>query len=94
VKSSKAERDVAKTLIETMAEDYEPSQYSDSYRGALEELVEAKATGGEVRKAEEPEEKAPVVDLVAALRASVEAAKKSRGSSSKDKDAKKEKTAS
>jgi len=80
VKASKAERDVARTLIDTMAEDYDPSQYHDEYRAAVEEVVQAKATGGEVRKAEEPEEKAPVVDLVAALKASVEAARKSRGS--------------
>jgi DNA end-binding protein Ku len=78
VKSSKAERDVARTLIDTMADDYDPSQYHDEYRAALEEVVQAKATGGEVRKVEEPEEKAPVVDLVAALKASVEAARKSR----------------
>lgn len=79
VKSSKAERDVARTLIETMAEDYDPTQYHDEYRAALEEVVQAKATGGEVRKQPEPEQKAPVVDLVAALKASVEAARKSRG---------------
>jgi DNA end-binding protein Ku len=91
VKSTKAERDVAKTLIETMAEDYDPTQYTDAYREALEEVVEAKATGGEVRKVEEPEEKAPVVDLVAALKASVEAAKKSRsGGADKSKDSAKE----
>jgi DNA end-binding protein Ku len=84
VKSSKAERDVARTLIDTMAEDYDPSQYRDAYRDALEELVQAKATGGEVRKAPEPEEKAPVVDLVAALKASVEAARKSRDSQARD----------
>jgi DNA end-binding protein Ku len=78
VKASKAERDVARTLIDTMAEDYDPSQYHDEYRQALEEVVHAKATGGQVRKPEEPEQQAPVVDLVAALRASVEAARKSR----------------
>ena len=82
VKASKAERDVARTLIDTMAEDFDPGQYHDEYRAALEEVVQAKATGDEVRKAEEPEEKAPVVDLVAALKASVEAARKSRGKAS------------
>jgi DNA end-binding protein Ku len=78
VKVSRAERDVARTLIDTMAEDYDPSQYHDEYRQALEEVVQAKATGGEVRKPEEPEQQAPVVDLVAALKASVEAARRSR----------------
>lgn len=79
VTASKAEREVARTLIDTMAEDYDPTQYTDSYREALEEVVQAKATGGEVRKVEQPTEAAPVVDLVAALKASVEAARKSRG---------------
>lgn len=78
VKASKAERDVARTLIDTMADDFDATQYHDEYRAAVEEVVQAKATGGEVRKPEEPKEKAPVVDLVAALKASVEAAKKSR----------------
>lgn len=90
VKSTKAEREVAKTLIDTMAEDYDPTQYTDAYREALEEVVQAKATGGEVRKVEQPEEAAPVVDLVAALKASVEAAKKSRGGAAKDGKARKE----
>jgi DNA end-binding protein Ku len=75
---------VARTLIDTMADDYDPTQYHDEYREALEEVVQAKATGGEVRRPEEPEQKAPVVDLVAALKASVEAAKKSRGQPAKD----------
>jgi DNA end-binding protein Ku len=83
VKASTAERDVARTLIDTMADDFDPSRYRDAYREALEEVVQAKASGGEVRKVEQPEEKAPVVDLVAALKASVEAAKKSRGQQDK-----------
>ena len=78
VKASTAERDVARTLIDAMADDFDPTRYRDAYRDALEEVVQAKTTGGEVRKIEEPEEKAPVVDLVAALKASVEAARKSR----------------
>jgi DNA end-binding protein Ku len=88
IKASKAERDVARTLIDTMAEDYDPTQYTDAYREAVEEVVQAKATGGEVRKPEEPEEKAPVVDLVAALKASVEAARKSRGQQAEDEKSK------
>lgn len=81
-RSTKAERDVARTLIDAMAEDYDPTQYRDAYRDAVEEVVQAKATGGEVRQPEQPEEAAPVVDLVAALKASVEAAKKARGTTS------------
>ena len=56
-----------------------PTQYTDAYREALESLIEAKVEGQEVV---EPPGEAPtagsVVDLMAALRASVEAAKKDR----------------
>lgn len=76
--ASPAEHEIARTLIETMAGDFDPTEYRDSYRDALTELVEAKASGGEVKPAPPPPEAAPVVDLVAALRASVEAAKKAR----------------
>lgn len=73
-----AEHEIARTLIETMAGDFDPTEYRDAYRDALNELVEAKATGGEVKPAEPAPEATPVVDLVAALKASVEAAKKAR----------------
>ncbi len=57
-----------------------PTQYTDDYREALESLIEAKVEGREV--VEHAGEEAPtagsVVDLMAALRASVEAAKKDR----------------
>ena len=84
--ASPAEHEIARTLIETMAGDFDPTEYRDSYRDALTELVEAKASGGEVKPAPPPPEAAPVVDLVAALKASVEAAKKGR--TGKDSDAK------
>ncbi len=74
------ERQMARSLVESMAGDFEPDQYSDDYREALEAVIEAKAEGREVV---EPEERQPtagnVVDLMSALRASVDAAKKGRG---------------
>jgi DNA end-binding protein Ku len=76
--ASPAEHEIARTLIETMAGDFDPTEYRDAYRDALVELVEAKASGGEVKPAAPAPEEAPVVDLVAALKASVEAAKKAR----------------
>ena len=39
---------MAASLIETLAGSFDPSQYSDSYREALEELIEAKVAGQEV----------------------------------------------
>ncbi|MCU1599419.1 MAG: Ku protein [Frankiales bacterium] len=68
---------MAGSLIETLAGDFDPNQYSDSYREALQQVIDAKVEGREVVQ---PEEAQPstgtVVDLMAALRASVEAAKK------------------
>jgi DNA end-binding protein Ku len=70
---------MAGSLIETLSGDFDPSQYSDSYREALEAVIDAKAQGREVVQPEGAQPTAgTVVDLMAALRASVEAAKKSQ----------------
>lgn len=74
---------MAASLIETMTEDFDPSAYSDAYREALEELVQAKIEGNEVvSPAGGPESDAAKpsgpADLSETLRASVEAAKASR----------------
>jgi DNA end-binding protein Ku len=70
---------MAGSLIDTLSGDFDPSQYKDSYREALQEVIEAKIAGHEVKQ---PEQAQPtsgtVVDLMAALRASVEAAKAGR----------------
>ena len=76
---------MAESLIESMSADFDPDQYHDEYRGALEQVIEAKVEGREV--VEQPvqeEETGSVVDLMAALRASVAAAKKGRGEESDD----------
>ncbi len=70
---------MAQSLIETLAGDFEPEQYSDNYREALQALIDAKVAGREVVQPEAPAaETGTVVDLMAALRASVEAAKSGR----------------
>lgn len=75
-----AEVKMAKMLVETLAGDFEPDEYEDDYRQAVEALVQAKVEGGEVKAA--PQERktgGEVVDLLAALQRSVEAAKGARG---------------
>lgn len=72
------ELEMATSLIEQMTGDFQPEEYSDAYREALQKVIEAKAEGREVVQPEEPEEESTVVDLMSALRASVEAAKKGR----------------
>lgn len=74
---SDSEVAMAQNFIEALAGDFEPDQYADSYRQAVEALVHSKLEGTELPEEEAPQE-AEVVDLVAALRASVEAAKKKR----------------
>jgi len=85
VKVSDAEVTMAQSFIDALAGDFTPEEYTDSYREALETLVQSKAEG--IPLAEQPEapQEAEVVDLVAALRASVEAAKKRRASAQEAK---------
>jgi DNA end-binding protein Ku len=71
---------MAQSLIETLSGDFDPTLYADDYREALEKLIEAKVEGREVvQPSPTAGDDAPVVDLMAALRASVAAAKESRG---------------
>jgi DNA end-binding protein Ku len=80
VEIRKQEKAMAESYIDTLRGEFDPDQYHDEYRHALEQVVEAKAAGVPMpAEAEEEEtEGAEVVDLVAALRASVEAAKARR----------------
>lgn len=72
------EVEMAKQLIASLTEDFDPTQYHDTYRERVLEAVEAKVEGQEVTVTEEAEEEAPVVDLMAALRQSVERAEERR----------------
>ncbi|TMR08355.1 Ku protein [Nonomuraea turkmeniaca] len=72
------ELQMAESLISTMESDFDPSEHHDTYREALQQVIEAKVAGKEVVAAPEEEEAGPAVDLMAALRASVEAAKRER----------------
>jgi len=65
---------MARSLIESLSDDFKPEEFSDAYRAALEDLIAKKIQGEEVTHAPEAEP-AKVVDLMEALRASVEAAK-------------------
>jgi DNA end-binding protein Ku len=78
---------MARLLVDTLAGDYDASDYEDDYRGAVEALVQAKLEGGEIKKAPEAKESTgEVVDLLAALQRSVDAAKTSRGEPSSGAD--------
>jgi DNA end-binding protein Ku len=66
---------VAGTLVDALEEPFEPSKYHDHYREALLELIAGKQEGRQVVTPEAEAEGAPVTDLMAALRASIEAAR-------------------
>ncbi|MGQ0670881.1 MAG: non-homologous end joining protein Ku [Actinomycetota bacterium] len=68
------EVEMARTLIENLTDPWDPGQYTDAYREALLQLVEKKIAGEEIEVIEEAPT-AKVVDLMEALKASVEAAK-------------------
>ena len=71
---------MAKLLVDTLAGDYDPTEFEDDYANAVEALVQAKLEGGEVKAPAEPKKSTgEVVDLLAALQRSVDAAKSSRG---------------
>ncbi len=74
IQPSERELDMATALVESLSAPFEPEKYHDEYREKLLRLIEAKADG-EVVTVAAPEHEAPVVDLMAALEASLAAAK-------------------
>lgn len=76
VKVRPQEVEMARSLIDNLTEAWDPSAYRDEYREALVEIVEKKVAGEEVEVIPEPEEAPAVVDLMEALKASVEATRK------------------
>nr|MDT0660152.1 Ku protein [Micromonospora sp. DSM 115978] len=71
---------MASSLIDSMAGEFQPDAFTDDYRAALQEVIDAKVEGREVVTPEEVEEApAAAVDLMAALRASVDRARAARG---------------
>ena len=85
VSVSPAELKMAENLVGMMATKFEPQEYKDDYKEAVMELVQAKVEKRQVIEAAEPEAETTVVDLMAALKASVEKAKKSEQAGSRAK---------
>src|ERR671933_1067965 len=86
IETRPAELAMASSLIDSMAGSFKPDEFTDNYREALQEVINAKVEGREIIQPEEAEEApAAAVDLMAALKASVERAKKARGESPEDR---------
>jgi DNA end-binding protein Ku len=89
-----AELELARQVIGSLAADFDPQELVSDYRRDLKALLEAKLAGEEIKAPEPVEEKAPVIDLMEALKASVAeaqskkpaeaAAKKTKAASSGD----------
>ena len=88
----KPEVDMAKTLIENLAGKWEPEKYTDRYRNQLLDLLRKKARGKPLPEPQEAEG-GEVVDLMEALKQSVQATKR-RSSSGKRSSSKKKKSTS
>lgn len=80
-----AEVKMANMLVETLAGDFDPTEFEDDYAEAVEAVVKAKIEGGEVKRtATSTKSSGEVVDLLAALQRSVDAAKTARGEAPAD----------
>jgi len=84
---SKREVDMASQIIDSLTSEWDPSRYHDTYREQVLALLKKKAEGKEIVVEEPEEEQGQVLDLMAALEASLEEAK--RGGSKKTSRAKK-----
>jgi DNA end-binding protein Ku len=73
-----AEKAMAEQLVGSMTGEFDPANYTDEYRTALMQIIESKVEGKEVVAAPAAEEPSNLVDLMAALEASVKAAKAAR----------------
>ena len=79
-----AELAMAKQLVTTMTAEFDPAQYKDEYREALQTIIEAKIDGRETVAIEEPEESGNLIDLMAALEKSVADAKAKRAAGTEE----------
>jgi len=74
VEVSDQELTMAQQLVDGLSKPFAPEEYPNQTRAALLEFLEAKAAGTEIAEPEEAESPAPVIDLMAALKASLAAA--------------------
>jgi DNA end-binding protein Ku len=79
----KKELDLAKSLVENLAEEWKPEKYTDDYRANLMRLIQAKLKGKQARLVPEDHPRTSnVVDLMERLRRSVEASRSGAGAES------------
>jgi DNA end-binding protein Ku len=86
-----AEVEMAKALVENLSDKFDPSKYDDTYRRELLELLRVKEATGVIPERTQDGDKGQVVDLMQALRESVERTKSQRAGSKTRKPASKKK---
>jgi DNA end-binding protein Ku len=67
---------LAKTLVESLLAPFEPEKYKDDYRENLKAMIQAKVEGKEIVETAAPTHKAPVIDILEALKMSLAEGKK------------------
>ncbi|WP_134699012.1 Ku protein [Ammoniphilus sp. YIM 78166] len=89
---NESEMNMAIQLIENLATEFNPEKYTDEYRAKLTEMIHAKIEGEEIQEAPEAPRLGKVVDLMAALQASLEATKgdKAAGAPAREEQEEKE----
>ncbi|QKJ19160.1 Ku protein [Microbacterium hominis] len=94
VRISAKELELSASLVESFASDFDPTEFSDEYQDELRTLIEAKLEKGDALDTsetfgdrEDEDAGAEVIDLMAALRASVERSRAARGESTEATDA-------
>jgi DNA end-binding protein Ku len=80
-----AELDLARQVIDSLAGEFEPDELESEYRGNLRAMLEAKLAGEEIKKPEPVEDDGPVIDLMEALKLSVDEAQKQKKPAAKPK---------
>ncbi|HYL93190.1 MAG TPA: Ku protein [Alphaproteobacteria bacterium] len=82
---------LAKNLVESLLSDFDPDKYKDGYRENLMSMIKAKVEGKEIVETAVVQHRAPVIDILEALKMSIQEAKKPvvsvRGASEEDDDA-------
>jgi DNA end-binding protein Ku len=74
-----AELQMARQLVSAMTSEFKPERYKDEYREALMKVIDSKVEGKQLVEPEPVEEGGKLIDLMAALEASVQQAKEARG---------------
>jgi DNA end-binding protein Ku len=82
-KVKKPELELARQVIDSLVGEFDPKELTSEYRQNLKQMLEAKLTGGQVVAKPEPVAETPVVDLMEALKRSVEEVKDGKSGKTK-----------